>query len=280
MGGVCRGGRGPQLGRAGGRRQHADATAPHPATNPPHHRLLPATLCAPQPHPRCAPCNLTSIPAQRPRPPHRPSLLPPCPPLPSPPYRSRRAAVRHRARLHQPQRDCGSVRSGRLQPAGSPGLLLCLHQCKGGRVGGVWGGAGEALCVVAWMGGWGGARRAAEAGGVSGCGGEWGARGCNDEQEEWAGLRRGPLLCRGCCAAACPARACSPPTLLLFTCLQGVSTSQFDVRDVVWREDLGGEQLELGGCCAARAVVWALGWRQTSTSPPPLPPLNPSSPQC
>ena len=28
--------------------------------------------------------------------------------------------------------------------------------------------------------------------------------------------------------------------------LQGVSVSQLDVRDVIWREDLGGEQLELG----------------------------------
>lgn len=28
--------------------------------------------------------------------------------------------------------------------------------------------------------------------------------------------------------------------------MQGASISQFDVRDVVWRENLGGEHLELG----------------------------------
>lgn len=36
----------------------------------------------------------------------------------------------------------------------------------------------------------------------------------------------------------CPASPC--------LCMQGVSISQFDVRDVVWRENLGGEHLELG----------------------------------
>ncbi len=36
--------------------------------------------------------------------------------------------------------------------------------------------------------------------------------------------------------------------------LQGVSTSQFDVRDVIWREDVGGEQLELGEALMGLAV--------------------------
>ena len=31
-----------------------------------------------------------------------------------------------------------------------------------------------------------------------------------------------------------------------FPCAQGASISQFDVRDVVWQENLGGEHLELG----------------------------------
>ena len=53
-----------------------------------------------------------------------------------------------------------------------------------------------------------------------------------------------------------PGPACLPEHLGLPLCLldlpaclpalQGVSVSQLDVRDVIWREDLGGEQLELG----------------------------------
>lgn len=39
-----------------------------------------------------------------------------------------------------------------------------------------------------------------------------------------------------------------------YTNSRGVSTSQAEVLDVVWREDVGGEQLELGEC------AWVGGW--------------------
>ena len=47
---------------------------------------------------------------------------------------------------------------------------------------------------------------------------------------------------------SCPCLTCLPGLAWPGrpACLQGVSVSQLDVRDVIWREDLGGEQLELG----------------------------------